>query len=52
MAVKALMPSITRNCANTARQMEKKAADAERSSVKYKQAEYLKDQVGEVFSGM
>ncbi|MBD1365863.1 ribonuclease R [Mucilaginibacter sp. ZT4R22] len=33
-------------------QMEKKAADAERSSVKYKQAEYLKDQVGNVFTGI
>jgi ribonuclease R len=33
-------------------QMEKKAADAERASVKYKQAEYLRDQVGHVFSGV
>jgi ribonuclease R len=33
-------------------QMEKKAADAERSSVKYKQAEYLSNQLGEVFSGV
>src|ERR1700743_151894 len=33
-------------------QMEKKAADAERASVKYKQAEYLKDQVGNIFSGV
>jgi ribonuclease R len=33
-------------------QMEKKAADAERASVKYKQAEYLKDQVGNIFSGI
>lgn len=33
-------------------QMEKKAADAERSSVKYKQAEYLKDQVGSMYSGV
>jgi ribonuclease R len=33
-------------------QMEKKAADAERSSVKYKQAEYLKDQVGTIYSGV
>jgi ribonuclease R len=35
-----------------ASQMEKKAADAERSSVKYKQAEYLKDQVGTIYSGV
>lgn len=33
-------------------QMEKKAADAERSSVKYKQAEYLADQVGNTYSGI
>lgn len=33
-------------------QMEKKAADAERSSVKYKQAEFLKDQVGSYFTGI
>jgi ribonuclease R len=33
-------------------QMEKKAADAERSSVKYKQAEYLKDQIGTTFTGI
>jgi ribonuclease R len=33
-------------------QMEKKAADAERASVKYKQAEYLKDQVGNMFTGI
>jgi ribonuclease R len=32
--------------------MEKKAADAERSSVKYKQAEFLKDQVGSIYSGV
>ncbi|MBW4891828.1 ribonuclease R [Mucilaginibacter sp. HMF5004] len=33
-------------------QMEKKAADAERASIKYKQAEYLKEQVGNVFAGI
>jgi ribonuclease R len=33
-------------------QMEKKAADAERASIKYKQAEYLRDQVGNIFSGV
>lgn len=33
-------------------QMEKKAADAERASVKYKQAEYLEGNVGSVFSGI
>ena len=33
-------------------QMEKKAADAERASVKYKQAEYLENNVGEKYSGI
>lgn len=33
-------------------QMEKKAADAERASVKYKQAEFLEERVGEEFSGI
>jgi len=32
--------------------MEKKAADAERASTKYKQAEYLKDNIGEMYSGI
>ncbi|PTQ95101.1 ribonuclease R [Mucilaginibacter yixingensis] len=32
--------------------MEKKAADAERASVKYKQAEYLKDQIGTIYNGI
>ena len=29
--------------------MEQKAAEAERSSIKYKQAEYLADKIGQVF---
>ena len=32
--------------------MEKKAADAERLSIKYKQAEFMKDRIGEVFEGV
>ncbi len=35
-----------------ASQMEKKAADAERASVKYKQAEYLEDNVGTEYNGI
>lgn len=35
-----------------ASQMEKKAADAERASIKYKQAEYLQDNIGEEFKGI
>src|ERR1700761_498020 len=33
-------------------QMEKKAADAERASVKYKQAEFLQDQIGTIYNGV
>ena len=32
--------------------MEKRAADAERSSVKYKQAEYLSDKIGQIFPAL
>lgn len=35
-----------------ASQMEKKAADAERASIKYKQAEYLQDQIGSTYLGI
>lgn len=31
--------------------MEKKAADAERASIKYKQAEYMLDKIGQIFEG-
>ena len=31
--------------------MEKKAAEAERTSVKYKQAEFLSDKIGQIFKG-
>ncbi|MGB4775755.1 MAG: RNB domain-containing ribonuclease, partial [Daejeonella sp.] len=33
-------------------QMEKKAADAERASVKYKQAEYLENNIGQEYTGI
>lgn len=32
--------------------MEKRAADAERASIKYKQAEYLSDKIGQTFFGL
>lgn len=32
--------------------MEQKAADAERASIKYKQAEFLEDQIGQTFSAI
>lgn len=35
-----------------ASQMEKKAADAERASIKYKQAEFLEDNIGKEYSGL
>jgi ribonuclease R len=31
---------------------EKKASDAERASIKYKQVEYMKERIGEVFEGV
>jgi ribonuclease R len=33
-------------------EMEQRAADAERASIKYKQVEFLKDREGEVFDGV
>jgi ribonuclease R len=33
-------------------EMEKKAAEAERASVKYKQAEFLQDKIGQSFKGL
>ncbi|MBR1644568.1 MAG: ribonuclease R [Bacteroidales bacterium] len=33
-------------------QMEKKAVDAERASIKYKQAEYLSDKIGQTFEAL
>ncbi|TZF82540.1 ribonuclease R [Pedobacter sp. BS3] len=35
-----------------ASQMEKKAADAERASVKYKQAEFLENNIGQTYTGI
>ncbi len=35
-----------------ASQMEKKAADAERASIKYKQAEYLENNIGTIYNGI
>ena len=32
--------------------MERKAVEAERASVKYKQVEFMKDRVGEIFDGV
>lgn len=42
--------SLELSCKHSSR-MEKQAADAERASIKYKQAEYLRDRIGEVFGG-
>ena len=38
--------------AENSSQMEKKAAEAERASIKYKQAEFLQDQVGTEYTGI
>ena len=32
--------------------MEKRAADAERASIKYKQAEFLQDNIGSIYTGI
>jgi len=39
------------SCGHSSR-MEKQAADAERASIKYKQAEYLRDRIGQAFDGI
>lgn len=39
------------SCKHSSR-MEKQAADAERASIKYKQAEFLRDRIGEAFDGV
>lgn len=39
------------SCKHSSR-MEKQAADAERASIKYKQAEFLRDRIGEEFDGI
>lgn len=42
---------LEQQCLHTS-QMEKKAADAERASIKYKQAEFLQDHIGQEFVGL
>lgn len=49
-------PSVSKDeyeeyCTHTS-EMEKKAAEAERASVKYKQAEFLQDKIGQSFKGL
>ncbi|MBO7541982.1 MAG: RNB domain-containing ribonuclease, partial [Bacteroidales bacterium] len=49
-------PSVSQNeyevLCQHASEMERKAAEMERESVKYKQAEYLQDKIGHVFDGL
>lgn len=40
------------NASSHSSAMEKRAADAERASIKYKQAEYLEENIGNVFKGI
>jgi len=40
------------NLCKHASEMERKAVDAERASIKYKQVEFLKDKIGEKFEGI
>lgn len=49
---KSVNPETYEAMSEHASQMEKKAADAERASVKYKQAEYLEEHVGEIYKGI
>ncbi len=44
-------PALADACVHTS-DMEKKAADAERASIKYKQVEYMSDQIGSVLEGV
>lgn len=49
--VKADATQLEKRCKHSS-EMEQKAADAERASVKYKQAEYLQQFIGRVFDGI
>lgn len=42
---------ISEKCKHSS-EMERKALEAERASIKYKQAEYMLDKIGQVFSGL
>ena len=44
-------PEYEKKCRHSS-EMEKKAVDAERASVKYKQVEFMKDRIGEIFDGI
>ncbi len=44
--------SIYQEMSNIASEQEKRASDAERSSIKYKQVEYMSKRLGEVFKGV
>ena len=41
-----------KKCAGMSSKMEILAMEAERASVKYKQAEFMKDKIGQVFDGV
>ena len=47
-----LDPKVLENQCKHSSDMEKVAADAERSSIKYKQVEFLQDKIGQLFDGV
>jgi len=50
--VKNVDAELLENTCKHASDMEQKAANAERSSIKYKQIEFMKDKVGQIFDGV
>ncbi len=50
--IKSVDPSKYESMARHSSDMEKRASDAERASIRYKQAEFMSARIGEVFAGM
>ncbi|WP_291721349.1 ribonuclease R, partial [Bernardetia sp.] len=50
--VKSINPAKYESLARHSSDMEKRASDAERASIRFKQAEFMADHIGEVFEGM
>ncbi|WP_338793887.1 ribonuclease R [Bernardetia sp. MNP-M8] len=50
--IKSVDPAKYESMARHSSDMEKRASDAERASIRFKQAEFMADHIGEVFEGM
>ena len=50
--IKSINPAKYESLARHSSDMEKRASDAERASIRFKQAEFMADHIGEVFDGM